>query len=146
MTDRLASYRSALMSVGAIDQREMGLWLNNRAENSHQPFRRRERAMLRLRRMRRLQKRPSVHGSIDSHFNQKPTSPADWKTAAPPLSSSGASFAQPDESWGEGKADTLLICLTAQPNRARRVANFAAQRATKHLLFRWDHAGAIIQV
>ena len=52
VTDRLASYGAALKAIGAIDKREIGRWLNNRVENSHQPFRRRERAMLRFRRMR----------------------------------------------------------------------------------------------
>jgi len=44
-------------------------WLNNRAENSHQPFRRRERAMIRFRRMRTLQKFVAIHASIHNHFN-----------------------------------------------------------------------------
>ncbi len=44
-------------------------WQNNRAENSHQPFRRRERAMLRFRRMRSLQKFAAVHGSVHNLFN-----------------------------------------------------------------------------
>jgi putative transposase len=46
--------------------------LNNRAENSHQPFRRRERAMLRFRRMQSLQKFAAVHGQVHNHFNQEP--------------------------------------------------------------------------
>jgi putative transposase len=46
----------------------MGRWLNNRAENSHLPFRRRERAMLRFRRMHTLQKFASVHASVHNHF------------------------------------------------------------------------------
>ena len=71
VTDRLASYGAALKSLGAIDKREVGRWLNNRVENSHQPFRRRERAMLRFRRMRSLQKFAAVHGSIHNHFNQE---------------------------------------------------------------------------
>ena len=54
VTDRLRSYGSALKDLGRGDDREMGRWLNNRAENSHLPFRRRERAMLRFRRMRTL--------------------------------------------------------------------------------------------
>jgi transposase-like protein len=40
-----------------------------RAENSHLPLRRRERAMLRFRRMRSLQKFASVHASVTNHFN-----------------------------------------------------------------------------
>ena len=43
--------------------------LNNRAENSHLPFRRRERAMSRFRRMRSLQKFVSMHSSVYNHFN-----------------------------------------------------------------------------
>lgn len=45
VNDRLASYGAALKAIGAISKRETGGWLNNQAENSHQPFRRRERAM-----------------------------------------------------------------------------------------------------
>ncbi len=69
VTDRLASYGAALREIGALDKRDVGRWLNNRAENSHQPFRRRERAMLRFRHMRSLQKFAAVHGSIHNHFN-----------------------------------------------------------------------------
>ena len=64
VTDRLASYGAAMKALGVIDKREIGRWLNNRAENSHQPFRRRERAMLRFRLMRSLQKFASLHGSV----------------------------------------------------------------------------------
>jgi len=39
VTDRLRSYRAALKDVGISDRQECGRWLNNRAENSHQPFR-----------------------------------------------------------------------------------------------------------
>ena len=48
-----------------------GRWLNNRAENSHLPFRRRERAMQRFRRMRSLQKFAAVHASVYNHFNSE---------------------------------------------------------------------------
>jgi putative transposase len=50
------------------DDREMGRWLNNRAEDSHLPFRRGGWAMLRFRRMRTLQKFASVHSSVHNHF------------------------------------------------------------------------------
>lgn len=69
VTDKLRSYGAALKSPGLPDDRETGRWLNNRAENSHQPFRRRERAMLRFRRMRSLQKFVAVHSSVHNHFN-----------------------------------------------------------------------------
>ena len=71
VTDRLRSYGAALKEMGRGDDREMARWANNRAENSHQPFRRRERAMLRFQRMRSLQKFVSVHASIHNHFNQE---------------------------------------------------------------------------
>jgi putative transposase len=45
-TDGLRSYKAALKEIGNADRQEVGRWTNNRAENSHQPFRRRERAML----------------------------------------------------------------------------------------------------
>jgi putative transposase len=48
---------------------ECGRWLNNRAENSHQPFRRRERAMAKFRDMKTLQKFAAAHASIHNHFN-----------------------------------------------------------------------------
>jgi len=46
----------------------MGRWIKNRAENSHVPFRRGERAMLRFRRMLSLQKFSSAHASVHNHF------------------------------------------------------------------------------
>jgi hypothetical protein len=45
--------------------------LNNRAENSRQPFRPRERAMQRFRNMKTLQKFSSVHAQFHNHFNQE---------------------------------------------------------------------------
>jgi len=69
VTDRLKSYRAAMKVIGNEDKQDVGRWLNNRAENSHLPFRRRERAMLRFRRMRSLQKFAAVHSSVHNHFN-----------------------------------------------------------------------------
>jgi putative transposase len=71
VTDRLRSYGAALKEIGAADRQERGRWLNNRAENSYSPFRRRERAMLRFRRMRSLQMFTSVHASVSNHFNSE---------------------------------------------------------------------------
>ena len=71
VTDRLRSYGAALKELGIHDRQETGRWENNRAENSHQPFRRRERAMLRFRRMRTLQKFASVHASVHNHFSRE---------------------------------------------------------------------------
>jgi putative transposase len=71
VTDGLRSYTAALKEIGSDARQEVGRHLNNRAENSHQPFRRRERAMLRFRRMKTLQKFSSVHASVHNHFNQE---------------------------------------------------------------------------
>ena len=71
VTDRLRSYGAALRDLGGSDLQVTGRWLNNRAENSHLPFRRRERAMQRFRRMRSLQKFAAVHSSVHNHFNQE---------------------------------------------------------------------------
>ena len=49
-TDGLRSYGAAMDELGCRDRQEVGRWANNRVENSHLPFRRRERAMLRFRR------------------------------------------------------------------------------------------------
>ena len=69
VTDGLASYRAALQEPGCLKRHKPGrLRNNNRVENSHLPFRRRERAMLRFRRMRTLQKFASVHASVHNHF------------------------------------------------------------------------------
>jgi len=57
--------------IGNADRQEVGRWLNNRAENTHQPFRRRERAMERFRQMKTLQKFAAVHGTVHNHFNQE---------------------------------------------------------------------------
>ena len=55
--------------IGNAERQETGRWLNNRAENSHQPFRRREGAMAKFREVKTLQKFVAVHASIHNHFN-----------------------------------------------------------------------------
>ena len=71
VTDKLRSYGAAMKTIGAAERRRTGRWLNNRAENSHQPLRRQERAMQRFRRMRSLQKFVAVHSSVHNRFNQE---------------------------------------------------------------------------
>ena len=71
VTDGLCSYSAAMKEIGAADRHEVGGRLNNRAENSHQPFRRRERAMQRFRSTKTLQKFSSVHAQVHNHFNQE---------------------------------------------------------------------------
>ncbi len=69
VTDGLKSYRAAMTDLGNEQKQEVGRHANNRVENSHLPFRRRERAMLRFRRMKTLQKFASVHANVSNHFN-----------------------------------------------------------------------------
>jgi putative transposase len=69
VTDRLRSYRAAMNAIENAADQECGRWLNNRAENSHQPFRRREGAMSKFRDVKTLQKFASAHASIFNHFN-----------------------------------------------------------------------------
>ncbi len=71
VTDRLRSYPAAMKVIGNAERQETGRGLNNRAENSHQPFRRRERAMAKFRRAKSLQKFVSIHASVHNHFNQE---------------------------------------------------------------------------
>ena len=71
VTDRLKSYRAAMNVIGNAAAQTCGQWLNNRAENSHQPFRRREGAMARFRDIKTLQKFAAVHASIYNHFNHQ---------------------------------------------------------------------------
>jgi putative transposase len=71
VTDRLGSYGAAMKVIGNSGRQVCGRWLNNRAENSHQPFRRREGAMAKFRDVKTLQKFASAHASIHNHFNQE---------------------------------------------------------------------------
>ena len=71
VTDKLRSYHAAMKVIGNAERQETGRWLNNRAENSHQPFRRRERAMAKFRSAKSLQKFASIHASVHNLFNQE---------------------------------------------------------------------------
>jgi putative transposase len=70
-TDGLRSYKAAMTELGNEQKQKIGRWANNRVENSHLSFRRRERAMLRFRRMSCLQKFASLHANVQNHFNSE---------------------------------------------------------------------------
>ena len=70
VTERLRSYGAAMKAMGIVERQECGRWLNNRTENSHQPFRRKEDAMAMFRDLKTLQKFTPVHASFHNHFNQ----------------------------------------------------------------------------
>ena len=68
-TDGLRSYKAAMDELGNARKQEIGRWANNRVENAHLPFRRRERAILRFRQMKALQRFASVHANAHNHCN-----------------------------------------------------------------------------
>jgi len=69
VTDGLRSYSAAMIELGNAGKQEVGRWANNRVENSHLPFRRRERAMPRFRQPKTLQKFASLPADINNHTN-----------------------------------------------------------------------------
>jgi putative transposase len=68
-TDRLGSYGSAFRHLRLTCRHEQGLRANNRAENSHQVVRRRERQMQRFKSARSAQCFLSVHAAVHNTFN-----------------------------------------------------------------------------
>jgi putative transposase len=69
ITDKLRSYGAALAKMGLRIDHRQHKGLNNRAENSHQPTRRRERIMKRFKSARQAQWLVSVHDQIANLFH-----------------------------------------------------------------------------
>ncbi|GGD45921.1 hypothetical protein GCM10011411_01920 [Aurantiacibacter arachoides] len=91
-TDGLRSYQAAMTELGNTTKREVGRWANNRVENSHLLFRLQERAMLRFRQMKSLQKFASVHANVHKHFNLARSYQCPAPARAEVLKSHAASF------------------------------------------------------
>ena len=68
VTDKLRSYSAAFRHLGLTCPHEQGLRRNNRAENSHQPTRVREKVMRRFKSARHLQRFTSVHDQVANLF------------------------------------------------------------------------------
>src|SRR5580765_6066729 len=68
-TDKLASYGSAFRQLRLTCPHEQGLRTNNRAENSHQTVRRRERKMQRFKSAGSAQRFLSIHAAVHNTFN-----------------------------------------------------------------------------
>jgi putative transposase len=71
VTDKLRSYGAALKEIQSSGLQETGVYLNNRCENSHLPFRRKERSMQKFRSRVTLQLFTSIHSQIYNHFNHQ---------------------------------------------------------------------------
>ena len=69
VTDKLRSYSAAKAEMGLSARHEQGLRKNNRAENSHQPTRRRERKMQRFKSPGSAQRFLSIHAAVLNTFN-----------------------------------------------------------------------------
>src|SRR6516164_8125355 len=69
VTDKLRSYASAFRQLRLSCPHEQGIRRNNRAENSHQPVRRRERKVQRFKSPRSAQRFLSIHAAVHNTFN-----------------------------------------------------------------------------
>ena len=68
-TDRLRSYRAAMNVIGNAADQECGRWLNNLVENSYQPLRRQEGAILKSWDVEALQKLIAAYAFVHNCFN-----------------------------------------------------------------------------
>jgi transposase-like protein len=66
VTDKLRSYGAAQSEIGLSARHEQGFRKNNRAENSHQPTRRRERKMQRFKSPGSAQRFLSIHAAVQN--------------------------------------------------------------------------------
>jgi len=71
VTDKLGSYAAALQHLGLGCRHERDLRANNRAENSHQIVRRRERKMQRFKSAGSAQRFLALHGPVYNAFNHQ---------------------------------------------------------------------------
>ena len=82
VTDKLASYGVAHRQLMPSVAHRQSRYLNNRAENSHQPTRQRERAMKRFKSVRHAQRFLSAFSGISAHFRPRRhrLSATQWRT------------------------------------------------------------------
>ena len=82
VTDKLGSYQVAHRELMSSVEHRRSRYLNNRAENSHQPTRQRERAMKRFKSLRHAQRFLSAFSGISAHFRPRRhlLSATEWRT------------------------------------------------------------------
>ena len=82
VTDKLGSYQVAHRELMSSVEHRRSRYLNNRAENSHQPTRQRERAMKRFKSSRHAQRFLSAFSGISAHFRPRrhQLSATEWRT------------------------------------------------------------------
>ena len=82
VTDKLGSYQVAHRELMSSVEHRRSRYLNNRAENSHQPTRQRERAMKRFKSSRHAQRFLSAFSGISAHFRPRRhlLSATEWRT------------------------------------------------------------------
>ena len=110
ITDKLRSYGAARAKMGLRVEHRQHKGLNNRAENSHQPTRRRERIMKRFKSARQAQRFLSVHDQVANLFHiPYPNSP--------PLTSAALRASEPLRLGARSPRRALLPDLASQKNR-----------------------------
>ena len=106
----LRSYKAAIIQLGCEQKQAIGRWANNRVENSHLSFRRKERAMLRFRRIKNLQKLASVHDHFSSdrylidrqtYKTRRSAALAEWQYSWPDPARGRRELRQVETSFGE---------------------------------------------
>ena len=122
VTDELRSYAAAARHLGIAKRHERGRWRNNRAENSHQPTRRRERKMQGFKRVGSAQRFLSVHAATQNTFNVHAIAPQQNAPSLQGLSHAGAA-----RSRRRGVSH-----LGQNPKRLRRGAK--RSRALEHII------------
>ena len=71
VTDQLRSYPAAFRAIGLTAEHDRGLRANNRAENSHQPIRRRERKLQRFKSPCSVQRFLAIHAATFNAFTHQ---------------------------------------------------------------------------
>jgi putative transposase len=91
VTDKLASYQPALKRVLPHTEHRRHKGLNNRAENSHRPVRKRERVLQRFKSPEHAQRFLEPFSALCNHFRPRRTSspPSSTASSAPSASGSG---------------------------------------------------------